>query len=281
MTVNSFDEWSPLKEIIVGSPINFNFNNVELSFKIFFHDNAATKFDFCYPSYDKNSDESIGFNPQLKKQYLDELAEDIGGLVQTLEKLDIRVFRPMPLNESIDFKTPYWQSTCIPALNIRDMAGIFGNEIIETAPQIRSRYFENDLLKQVFYNYFKAGSKWTAMPKPIMTDCSFDLSYMRQSGQDMIATEKIYKQEPSEFDIGYEMMFDAAQCIRFGKDILVNVATENHELGLQWLEQHLSDFRFHRIYRMTDSHIDSIVSRYAPEHCFLEHRNSTTCFPLR
>ncbi len=264
MIVNSYDEWSPLKEVIVGSPINYNLDDIELSFKIFFHDNAADKLEFCYPSYDKKSGEAMQPNPRLKKRYLEELTEDVEGLVHTLENLGIRVFRPMPLNKSIKFNTPYWQSTCVPALNVRDMAAVFGNEIIETAPNIRSRYFENDLLKPVFYNYFKAGSKWTAMPRPIMTDCSFDLSYVHQSGRDMVASEKIYRQEPSEFDVGYEMMIDAAQCIRFGKDVLVNVATENHALGLQWLERHLSGFRFHRVNRMTDNHIDSIVLPLRP-----------------
>ena len=38
--INSFDEWSPLKEVIVGSPINYNTQDLELSFKLFFHDVA-------------------------------------------------------------------------------------------------------------------------------------------------------------------------------------------------------------------------------------------------
>ncbi|MEI6147004.1 MAG: hypothetical protein WCP66_11335 [Methylococcales bacterium] len=273
MQVNSFDEWSPLKEVIVGSPINYNANDIELSFNLFFHDNAYNAVSCYYPNYEKMA--SDGKKQSLKsknivsnniqKQYLEELAEDVCELVSTLEKLDIKVHRPTPLNGGIKFKTPYWDATCIPALNVRDQAIVIGNEIIETPPQIRARYFENDLLKPIFYNYFNGGSKWTVMPRPIMTDNSFDLAYVEEQIQDIIATQKIYKQEPNEFDVGHEMMIDAAQCVRFGKDIIVNVANKNHELGLNWLERHLEGkFKLHRIYRMTDNHIDSIILPLRP-----------------
>lgn len=34
--VNSFNEWSPLKEVIVGSPVHYDIQDLELSFKVFF-----------------------------------------------------------------------------------------------------------------------------------------------------------------------------------------------------------------------------------------------------
>jgi glycine amidinotransferase len=130
---------------------------------------------------------------------------------------------------------------------------------------VKKELHPNDLLKPIFYHYFKEGSQWTSMPKPMMTDKSFDLSYVRDSGRDMVAQEQIYNQTVSEFDVGHEMMIDAAQCIRFGQDIIVNVATKNHELGLEWLKRHVGDkFRFHRVYRMTDNHIDSIILPLRP-----------------
>jgi glycine amidinotransferase len=266
--VNSFDEWSPLKEIIVGSPLNYNQQDLELSFKLFFHDNATLA--FYYPNYEASKKNQPASEQErktkiLNQQCLEELTEDVDGLVKTLEQEGVKVHQPTSLKKTVKFKTPYWEATGIPALNVRDQAIIIGNEIIETTPQIRARYFENDLLKPIFYKYFNAGARWSTMPKPIMTDCSFDLSYVQDNGRDMIASEAIYKQEPSEFDVGLEMMIDAAQFIRFGRDILVNVATKNHEMGLKWFERHLgSKFRFHRVYRMTDNHIDSIVLPLRP-----------------
>jgi len=250
MLLNSFDEWSPLKEVVVGNPAPYTRHDIDLSFILV----------FCEMTHHRNP--AIH---KVKKRYVDELREDVDGLVETLEDLGIRVHRPTDLKRETKFKTPYWQSTGGPALNVRDRALILGDEIIETAPLIRARYFENDLLKPIFYNYFKAGARWTNMPMPMMTDHSFDLSYVNDVDQDMHGTEASLQQTPSPFDVGYEMMIDAAQCLRFGEDVVVNVAVENHELGLQWMERHLGDrFRLHRMYRLTDNHIDSFFMPLKP-----------------
>ena len=215
--LNSYDEWSPLREVIVGSPINYTLHDLELSFKLFFHDNTFPAVASYYPSYATWLDETRAANERrpstqkLKTQYLEELTEDVAGLVGTLEALGVKVHRPLTLNRVIDFKTPHWTSTCIPALNVRDQVMILGDEIIETPQQIRARYFENDLLKPIFYRYFQAGARWTTMPRPVMTDQSFDLSYVKAAGREMIATEAIplYEQAPSDL-VGVEMMIDAA-----------------------------------------------------------------------
>lgn len=280
--VNSFDEWSPLQEVIVGSPISYDTQELELSFKLFFHDVAFANMWFPYyeTTRNKKDDTEHKVTPvhKVSKQILEELAEDVDELARTLEKEGVLVHRPLVLKEAIQFKTPYWESTMIPALNIRDQAIIMGNEIIETPPQVRARYFENDLLKPVFYRYFQAGARWATMPKPIMTDRSFDMSYVSSDKAPLV--EKVYAQNQSDFDIGYEMMFDAAQCIRFGRDILVNIATENHALGVQWLERHLEGkFKFHKVYRMADNHIDSIVLPLKPGTLLLRHPRFLNLLP--
>lgn len=66
-----------------------------------------------------------------------------------------------------------------PALNICDNTLVLGDEIIETPPAIRSRYLETRLLAPVFQRYYEAGARWTTMPRPLLTDLSFDLSYAR------------------------------------------------------------------------------------------------------
>src|SRR5262245_42409098 len=132
MNINSFDEWSPLREVIVGSPINYNFQDLEISFKLFFHDNAFLS--FYYPAYEQKratattpGDRTHAF----KKQYLEELAEDVDELVTTLQQLGVTVHRPRPLDRVIRVKTPYWETICVPALNVRDQAIILGDEILE------------------------------------------------------------------------------------------------------------------------------------------------------
>lgn len=36
--INSYDEWSSLKEVIVGSPLSYEANELDLSFKVFYAD---------------------------------------------------------------------------------------------------------------------------------------------------------------------------------------------------------------------------------------------------
>lgn len=251
MEANSYDEWSALKEVIVGSPENYSIHDFDLSFKIFFHDVA-------YQSYFENDPPR-----NINKKYIEELSEDVEGFVNVLKGLGVVVHRPIPLKAQDKITSPYWTTIPTPALNIRDQAIILGNEIIETPPQQRARYFENDLLKPIFYKYFRDGSKWNVMPRPVLTDRSFDLSYIRD--QSPVGFDKTYSQSNSSFDVGFEMMIDGAQFVKFGKDILVNVANANHELGLIWFQHHFGDkFKFHKVYRMTDNHIDSIILPLRP-----------------
>jgi glycine amidinotransferase len=267
MKLNSFDEWSQLREVIVGSALNYTSHTRELSFDLFFHDNIA-RTEWFYPRLETAGSPTAakGNNIKLpiKQRYVDELNEDVEGIVQALQSLGVKTHRPMDLNENTtDVQTPAWSAAVVPPLNVRDIALIIGDEIIETAPMIRSRYFETQFLKPIFSDYFKRGAKWTLMPRPWMTDASFDLSYANSTAGG--PTEPIHDPKKAPYDVGFEMMFDGAQCMRLGRDIIANISTENHAMACDWLERHLEGrFRIHRIYRLSDSHIDSMVLALRP-----------------
>lgn len=264
--LNSYDEWSRLKEVIVGSALNYTSHERELSFELFFHDNLV-RAEWFYPRLKVGGGDSApgsGGSP-IKRRYVDELNEDLEGIVKALESLSVTVHRPLDLHESTtEVRTPAWSAAVVPPLNIRDNTLIAGDEIIETPPMIRSRYFETQFLTPIFAEYFRRGARWTVMPRPLMTDASFDLSYARTSTVGG-PTEPIENPEPSPYDVGFEMMFDGAQCMRLGRDLLVNISTENHAMACDWLERHFDGrFRIHRVHRLSDSHIDSMVLALRP-----------------
>ncbi|WP_320065448.1 glycine amidinotransferase [Micromonospora sp. RTGN7] len=264
MKLNSYDEWSPLREVIVGSAENYTSHERELSFDLFFHDNIV-RTEWYYPRLSTASASTAGpTRSTIKQRYVEELTEDIEGIVKTLESLDVRVHRPLRLDAATtQVRTPAWSAAVVPPLNVRDNSIILGDEIIETPPMIRSRYFETQFLTPVFAEYFRQGARWTVMPRPIMTDASFDLSYANSTAGG--PTEVIEDPEESAYDVGYEMMFDGAQCLRLGRDIVVNISTANHALACDWLERHLEGrFRIHRVHRLSDSHIDSMVLALRP-----------------
>lgn len=269
MKLNSFDEWSQLREVIVGSAQNYTSHERELSFDLFFHDNIA-RTEWFYPRLSIPGQAPDNKKKQatlpIKQRYVEELNEDIAGIVHALEQLSVKVHRPMHLDkDTTSVQTPAWKASVVPPLNVRDIALIVGDEIIETAPMIRSRYFETQYLKPVFAEYFKQGARWSLMPRPWMTDASFDLSYANSSSSAGGPTESIESPQPTAFDVGYEMMFDGAQCVRLGRDIIANVSTDNHAMACDWLERHLEGrFRIHRVYRLSDSHIDSMLLALRP-----------------
>lgn len=264
MHLNSYDEWSPLREIIVGSAANYTSHERELSFDLFFHDNLVRS-EWYYPRLTVADAGAGPARAPIKQRYLEELEEDVEGIVGALEALGVRVLRPIPLPaDSPSASTPAWASAVVPPLNIRDNALILGDEIIETAPQVRSRYFENQFLTRVFQDYFEAGARWTVMPRPLMTDASFDPSYAAGTTAGG-PVEPVKDPVSSPYDVGFEMMIDGAQCLRLGRDLLVNVSTANHALACDWLERHLEGrFRIHRVHRLSDSHIDSMLLALRP-----------------
>lgn len=262
MSLNSYDEWSPLREAIVGSALNYTSHERELSFELFFHDNL-TRSEWYYP---RISSGKRGRQSPIRQRYVDELNEDVEGIVRTLESLSVTVHRPLDVDPGTgEMTTPAWSAPIVPPLNVRDNTLILGDEIIETPPMIRSRYFETQLLTPIFAEYFRQGARWTVMPRPLMTDASFDLSYANSSHTAGGPMEPVADPQPSPYDVGYEMLFDGAQCLRLGRDILVNISTENHAMAVDWLERHLEGrFRLHRVFRLSDSHIDSMVLALRP-----------------
>jgi glycine amidinotransferase len=151
--------------------------------------------------------------PQERHTY--ELHEDVENLAAMLASLGITVHRPLPLPEdALPIAELGWQAAPTPALNVRDNT-ILGDEIIETAPAIRSRYLETRLLTRVFRHYADAGARcWSTMPRPTLTDASFYLSYARDTATTLGGpTEPITDPQSSPYDVGLEIMqVDAPTC---------------------------------------------------------------------
>jgi len=254
--LSSYDEWSQLLEVIVGRGDSYSAHQLDVSFKLFhYHNLLPVRLDpeFNLPYFEI---------PQI---FVDELQEDIEGLVEVLEQQGIVVLRPAPLpTGSCTIGTPLWSSRPTPALNIRDQTIVLGDTILETAPQQRARYFEGDLLKPVFYQYLQQGAKWISMPRPSLGLGSLDPDYYKDRALDLsdLLDDPI---ADSVRGVGYELMLDGAQCLRFGRDILVNVANHNHQLAFTWLEKMFGErFRFHRLQRMSSNHIDTLILPLRP-----------------
>src|SRR5689334_10257728 len=47
--LNSYDEWTRLREVVVGTALNYGSHERELSFELFFHDNLGRRSEWYYP----------------------------------------------------------------------------------------------------------------------------------------------------------------------------------------------------------------------------------------
>jgi len=264
--LNSHDDFTPLREVIVGSAENYVSHDRDVTFDLFHHENLAAN-PWVYPRLTAGDSNPAAPDGKIKKRYTEELHEDVEGLAETLRNLGMIVYRPLSLPPDPGVIAGLgWQAAPTPALNIRDNTLIVGDEIIETPPAVRSRYLETRLLTPIFMDYFAAGARWTTMPRPTLTDTSFDLSYAREvSNVQDGAIEIITDPKPGPFDVGFEMIMDGADVLRLGCDLIVNVAQDNHRLAADWLERHLAGrYRLHRVHRMADSHIDSMLLALKP-----------------
>ena len=234
--VNVYTEWAPLKEVIVGSCINFNMQGIDRTFRFLYENRDGQYADRNMPH-------------RIDQRYIEERQEDLDNLQKLLEKESIIVKRPVRLLDIQEVQTPNFASYTTGCDSPRDMYMCIGDMVIETPPTNRKRYFEHELLRPTFMEYFRSGARWLVAPRPSLREDSLDLSYWKENLDKSVRL-------PDEIDSKYEIAIDAANCLKFGRDIVVNVGTKNHELGAAWLERTLgSEYRVHPV-RLCDSHLD-------------------------
>jgi glycine amidinotransferase len=260
--VNSFDEWSQLEEVIVGVNDGFNGFHFDNTFDFFFWDNVKQYLKM--KNYFRLECDELD-RPVIKPEdyILEELDEDIQGIVDALTNQGVIVRRPESnLNLENDIRTPFWRSNRLPALNVRDNTIVLGSTIIETAPHVRARIFENDTLKPLFCEYFNNGANWVSMPRPTLS-LPIDTSFFTIDDleRQVLSDEASYRMRK----LTEEIIFDGAQCVRLGKDVLVNVSNRSHELAFQWLSKNFGEiFIFHRLLNLSDGHIDTMLLPLRP-----------------
>ncbi len=256
--LNSHNEWDTLKEVIVGtakksSPVITWRKNNYLDPKIL--DEAKNIIKDANP-----------------KWYIDEIEEDLSNLSKTIEDFGAKVFRPTPYDCSKFFSSQHWISSGNNIYNARDLNLVVGNYLIESPSHLPSRYFETSTMYDIWYdNYFDDGFVWIAAPKPLLNKKVL-LPYYRE-GEEVLTeedikfreltkgrTEKLHKLTEKE------ILFEAANTLRMGKDLLYLISSSGNYKGYKWLQGVLGDeYKVHitrDIYR--SSHIDSTAMCLRP-----------------
>jgi hypothetical protein len=237
MAVCSNNDWDPLEEIIVGIAENALLPPLNKSTHSFVY--AGEKW------------EDIQHLQGNHEQWvLDEGQEDLDRLADTLKGLGVKVHRPKALDHTKEFSTPEWKTTGWYNFCPRDLLLPLDNMIIDCPSPMRSRYFETRAYNDYLYEQMKDGTQWICAPKPLLEDTSFQLEHLEDATL-----------------LNNEIVFDAPNVVRIGKDLLCQVSNSGNRLGFEWLNTILAPkgYRIHlaeKIYSY--AHFDSTILPLRP-----------------
>ncbi len=244
--VRSYNEWDPLEEVIVGVVEGAVVPPWDLITQATMPSHAASFF------------KKYGGKP-FPKPMIEKATEELDGLVKLFKSLGITVKRPETINFEEECATPWWKSRGLYAAMPRDVLIVIGDTLIEAPMAWRTRYFEGYAYRKLAHTYFKQGARWLAAPKPSMANGFYDERY---------DSDRPYKRGKKQFPITEEeIAFDAADFVRFGRDILVQKSHVTNGLGIEWVRRHIgSEYRVHEV-EFDDPHpmhIDTTIVPLAP-----------------
>ena len=232
--INSWNEWDPLRHVIVGRA-------------------DGTMVQAPEPAIERNwPDDGFprGSYGRLPSEMVDAANDQLEYLVNVLEKRNIRVDRPSPMNFAQTISTPDWtQQTMFGCMSPRDVFITIGSEILEATMSYRSRWFEYLCCRPLIERYFREDSemKWEAAPKPRLTERSYNPEFSNEYAE-LSHAEKIDKVRRNDLLLTEaEPLFDAADICRFGTDIFVQLSLATNRSGVRWLRSHLPNHRVHSV----------------------------------
>lgn len=114
---------------------------------------------------------------------------------------------------------------------------------------LHSRFLETFAYKDMLVEFLRSGSRWTSAPKPRLLDSRYDPAAP--------AGERL---------LDHELVFDAANVLRFGTDLLYPVSDTGNELGARWLQSAVGDTYTVHLCRglYASTHVDSTVVSLKP-----------------
>jgi N-dimethylarginine dimethylaminohydrolase len=227
MRIHSFNEYDPLKTVIVGSATNANFPVHDKLFQ------QSMKFAGW-----KDTPPPVGC---VSKKIIEETNEDLEVLANALSGLGIKVLRPDVIDFSKTVRTLDWSSDGQYAYCPRDTLLVLGDQVIEAPMSTRARQHEVLAFDSIRRAAIESGMRWWAAPRPRLLD-----------------TENYVKS--SKFHLtNCEPAFDAANIARFGYDLLYLVSSTGNRAGAYWLQNMLPDYRVHVTDVYDAAHIDSTI----------------------
>lgn len=230
VAVSTHTEWQPLREVVLGIAEGAQVPVVK--------DESLHAVDYGAMPDEQFARIRVGPYP---RRIIEETAEDLELFAEQLRKLGIRVHRPAPANFSEVRQVGRWRVDGYSAYCPRDTVLTIGHHAIETPMAMRHRQDEARVLRHIV--------RTVRAPVPQLLDSIYDRS--------RLGVPTLRNDEP---------VFDAANCLKCGRDILFLIANTGNQAGADWLQSFLGPgYRVHAlrgIYQFV--HIDSTIMPLRP-----------------
>jgi glycine amidinotransferase len=239
--VRSYNDWDPLKRVILGRPEGSNVTAPEPA--------------YWFENDSEPQPRVMTYGP-IPQERVDAANEQMDAYQAILEKRGIVVDRAVIHPAMLDRRptmTPDW---CVPvqygANNPRDGLITIGNEIIEGPLSRRCKWYEYLAYRPLFERYFREDPEfiWTAPPKPRLSDDRYDLDYMNDMQHVLSPEERRERLHSRRFCLAeIEPVFEPPDMLRCGKDIFWLVSYHTNATGREWVRRHLEPkgYRFHLV----------------------------------
>ncbi|MBP7930373.1 MAG: amidinotransferase [Acidimicrobiia bacterium] len=208
----SYDEWSPLREVVVGCVEGAHFPSWDRILRRTIPEEALVEYEQMF----EMSGEPVP--PDVV-----ELAkEELSVFIDLLKSLGIVVHRPDSVSTGVGYSTPDWRvESGVSAANPRDIILVAGDTIIECPTADRGRYFEMFAYRTILRDMEARGFRWISAPKPRLDEPSYGCP-----GDRFAVTEN-------------EILFDAADFVRCGDFIVGQLSHVTNRRGFDWLRRTL------------------------------------------
>ena len=249
MKLYSRNEWDRLRKVVVGSVENYS-PGIEFKSRVAEEDRIAA-LNLVKKAYPES--------------YLEEVAEDLENLSRILVDYGVEVIRPQWPSERADFTTPDWTASGFDIYNVRDLHIVFGNTLVASAPSSRFRLFEHYALQKILYDhFFDEGFRWICAPTPRLHG-----DYLSEVRRERSLLEKQEDKDHADLSGGIsevfhrldedEIIFDAANVIRFGNEALYLVSSTGNKKAAKWLQEAVPEIKIHITDAYRSSHLDSTI----------------------
>jgi glycine amidinotransferase len=250
--VNSWNEWDPLRHAIVGVADGC-----------------------CIPPPEPALDAKVPEDSDMRGQWgprpqdtVDRANEQLDGFVKILEARGVRVDRPTPLDFNQPIATPDWKAeSMFGTMPPRDVLLTVGNEMLEATMSYRCRWFEYLCYRPLLQAYYNddPNMRHESAPKPRLTDADYRPDYLSEK----IGVAKRLEWTAEKFFVTTEEepLFDAADVLRFGRDLVVQHGFTTNLKGIDWLRRHFPNHRVHAVNFPGDPypiHIDATFTPLRP-----------------